>query len=217
MNMNKHMLQRLCVMEEQSTSLFLALSNFIPSTRVSNATSSTQLASFEGKGRTPKQKVDKGKAGHKGDANGGEEAWKPPEKLFPLADIGLNLTDEMFDGVYGGKVKHESDKSLMLERADLCGVRKMMLTGGDLESSRQVLEAARTDVEGRMFSTVGTHPTRCDEFDKSGDPDAYYESLLALCQDGQKDGKVVAIGEFGLDYDRLQFCSKVGPVILRAS
>ena len=77
---------------------------------------------------------------------------------------------------------------------------------------------------GALYSTVGVHPTRCDELDENGE--SHLTALLEIAQRGKEIGKVVAIGECGLgithtsvewgfvcdrfsvDYDRLQFCSK---------
>lgn len=59
----------------------------------------------------------------------------------------------------------------------------------------------------RLFSTVGVHPTRCNEFEAHPEgPEAYMAALLTILKDGMSDGKIVAIGECGLDYDRLHFC-----------
>lgn len=55
----------------------------------------------------------------------------------------------------------------------------------------------------RLYFTVGCHPTRCNEF--VSDPESYYSKLCEAIDVHRN--KIVAIGELGLDYDRLKFCS----------
>lgn len=55
-----------------------------------------------------------------------------------------------------------------------------------------------------LFCTVGCHPTHSQEFHPNFDE--YYESLKSLIIRGKQAGRVVAVGECGLDYDRVQFC-----------
>ncbi|XP_031737690.1 putative deoxyribonuclease TATDN1 isoform X1 [Cucumis sativus] len=152
-----------------------------------------------------------------------------------MIDIAVNFTDGMFKGIYHGKQYHAADLAAVLSRAWSAGVQRIIVTGGSLEESREALKIAETDglfcfcclnsvellicfqtlfllvqpvvlLVGRLFCTVGVHPTRCKEFEESGDPETYFQALLSLTKEGIEKGKVVAVGECGLDYDRLHFC-----------
>ncbi|KAG2683127.1 hypothetical protein I3760_10G018300 [Carya illinoinensis] len=127
-----------------------------------------------------------------------------------MIDIAVNFTDGMFKGIYNGKQCHLPDIAAVLNRAWSAGVDRVIVTGGSLQESKEALAIAETDVHffptGRLFCTVGVHPTRCKEFEESGDPEKHFQALLTLAKEGIEKGKVVAIGECGLDYDRLHFC-----------
>ncbi|XP_065206695.1 deoxyribonuclease TATDN1 [Planococcus citri] len=118
-------------------------------------------------------------------------------------DIGANLADPVFHGFYhqSAKPKHPPDLKHVLTRAFNNGLTRIIITGTSLESSKTAIEIAKTDE--RLFATVGVHPTHCKEFCEN-DPDEYTESLKELIRNNSD--KVVAFGEFGLDYDRLEFC-----------
>ncbi|KAK4883960.1 hypothetical protein RN001_000231 [Aquatica leii] len=120
--------------------------------------------------------------------------------MLKFVDIGANLTDTMYTGVYNGSKKHEQDVQYVLQRSWDNGLNKVIITAGNYEDSIKALDLSKTD--GRLFTTVGCHPTRCLEFEN--DPNEYFQKLRKLIEDN-KD-KVVAIGECGLDYDRTQFC-----------
>ncbi|XP_028172620.1 putative deoxyribonuclease TATDN1 [Ostrinia furnacalis] len=122
--------------------------------------------------------------------------------LRKYIDIGANLTDEMYQGVYHGSKKHHPDLEKVLARSWANGMDKMIITGGSVTDSKKAIDLSRTD--SRLFATVGCHPTRCTEF--VADPESYLNDLRRLVTDN-KD-KVVAIGECGLDYERLHFCEK---------
>nr|CCA13988.1 deoxyribonuclease TATDN1like protein putative [Albugo laibachii Nc14] len=137
-------------------------------------------------------------------------------------DIGANLTDPVFIGIYRGKQRHASDLLHLLKRAHDYGVDRIITTAGSVDESRAALSLSRGSYPSpipKLYSTVGVHPTRCNEFltalsdqESSKQPDEIAQShlskLLQVCKDGIKDAKVVAIGECGLDYDRLEFCSR---------
>ncbi|KAK5171284.1 uncharacterized protein LTR77_004428 [Saxophila tyrrhenica] len=124
------------------------------------------------------------------------------------ADIGINLTDEIFRGVYHGKRAHEDDLQHVVQRALDAGVRKMMVTGSDLEESKKAVELADL-YPGLCYATVGVHPCQAKSFSKHPDgPDALLSELTKLAKEAQQEGKATAFGEIGLDYDRLHFCDK---------
>lgn len=124
---------------------------------------------------------------------------------YKFIDIGANIADPVYHGNYRGKQAHEDDFDKMIDRAKKYGVKKIMITGGTLSESHHALEAAKFD--DCLYTTVGCHPTRSNEFDeKEKSPEEYLAKLIDLAN-SNKD-KVVAVGEMGLDYDRLQFCSK---------
>ncbi|KAF1331453.1 Tatd related dnase, partial [Globisporangium splendens] len=135
-----------------------------------------------------------------------------------MIDIGANLTDPVFTGSYRGKQRHQvlwlSESYLAYRALDSCGYA----AGGSLTESRAALALARrssssspTSQQPALYSTVGVHPTRCSEFERNEDgfdAESYFAQLVQMCEDGMRDGKVVAVGECGLDYDRLEFCDK---------
>jgi TatD DNase family protein len=116
-------------------------------------------------------------------------------------DIAANLTDEMFNGRYNNREVHSPDIDYVLGRANAAGVVRSIVTAGTLQQSNEALQLAQSRAE--LYSTVGVHPTRASEM--NGRIDNTIEELTKVIAHGK--GKVVAIGEFGLDYDRLHFSS----------
>jgi TatD DNase family protein len=99
-----------------------------------------------------------------------------------LIDIGANLTHSSF----------APDLRAVLQRAWDAGVKRMIVTGADLASSRQAAALAAEHAR-QLWSTAGVHPHHAQQF-----VEAQRASFIELSQLPH----VVAIGECGLDYFR---------------
>jgi TatD DNase family protein len=110
-------------------------------------------------------------------------------------DIGANLLDPMFQGVYQGKPRHLPDLEHVLQRARDAGVERVMCTAGTVEDSRSAAALARRH---GLRSTCGIHPTESNRA-----PADWASQLASLA--AQAPDVVVAVGECGLDADRVEF------------
>lgn len=57
-------------------------------------------------------------------------------------DIGANLTDPMYKGIYNGKKKHKEDLEDVLERSWKNNIKKIIITSGSLDDSIETLNIA---------------------------------------------------------------------------
>lgn len=128
-------------------------------------------------------------------------------------DIGVNLTDSMFKGVYRGRTGvHPLDIDEVIHRSRVFNVEKMLVTGSSIEESINCIELCKK-YPGYLYCTVGVHPCAVTEFvdkDHKHGEDAL-SRLLKLKQvaiSGAESGVVKSFGEIGLDYDRLHFAPK---------
>eukprot|EP00587_Corethron_hystrix_P009142 CAMPEP_0113318030 /NCGR_PEP_ID=MMETSP0010_2-20120614/12738_1 /TAXON_ID=216773 ORGANISM="Corethron hystrix, Strain 308" /NCGR_SAMPLE_ID=MMETSP0010_2 /ASSEMBLY_ACC=CAM_ASM_000155 /LENGTH=367 /DNA_ID=CAMNT_0000175203 /DNA_START=87 /DNA_END=1187 /DNA_ORIENTATION=+ /assembly_acc=CAM_ASM_000155 len=116
----------------------------------------------------------------------------PPRKMKGFIDIGANLLDPMFNGIYHGKFRHTSDLDLVLKRAFSANppvsspndgmsfevnhgiLESLFITAGTIDEGKESLSLARklnsefssAAWDGNLrnfYSTVGIHPTRCSQ------------------------------------------------------
>jgi len=66
-----------------------------------------------------------------------------------ILDIGANLTDPMFKGIYNGNKKHKEDLEDVLERAWKNDLKKIIITSGSLDDSIESLKIA--SLNGILF------------------------------------------------------------------
>jgi len=102
--------------------------------------------------------------------------------MHSLIDIGANLTHDSFD----------PDRTGVIEKAAAAGVTRQIVTGADVEGSKQALELAH-DYPGKLWATAGVHPHHAKDYNAEAD-----QVLRQLAV----QEPVVAVGEMGLDYFR---------------
>jgi TatD DNase family protein len=100
-----------------------------------------------------------------------------------LVDTHCHLADEKF----------REDLNAVLERAHKAGVKRIIVVGDQLASSRDALELAKS--RPQLFSVAGVHPHNASHWN-----DAAADELRAQCVEGKACGKLVAVGEIGLDF-----------------
>lgn len=64
---------------------------------------------------------------------------------FNFPDIGANLTDGMFQGIYNGSQKHPNDLDIVLERSWNTGLDKIIITVGTITDTKDAIEIAKRD------------------------------------------------------------------------
>lgn len=121
-------------------------------------------------------------------------------------DIAANLADDMFKGHYYGKPAHDCDLDQVLSRATQNGVDRLLIVGGHIQDTLDSFEICKRN-PSMYKTTVGVHPCRANEVFKAGKTEVeYYERMDKLIT--EFGTAVTAIGECGLDYDRLEYSDK---------
>ena len=102
-----------------------------------------------------------------------------------FADIAVNLTSPSFD----------NDRDAVIARANAAGVNTIIATGCSLEDSGKTLALIRH--YECCFATAGVHPHNATDWNASS-----ASQLVQLIDEDKECGRIVAIGECGLDYNR---------------
>ena len=88
---------------------------------------------------------------------------------------------------------YQADLPEVLQRATHVGVRRILVPGYDLNSSREAVFLAQTNES--LYAAVGVHPNEIDSFT---------DNQMSLFDEMISQPKVIAVGEIGLDLFRRQ-------------
>ncbi|KAJ0416414.1 hypothetical protein BJY00DRAFT_326328 [Aspergillus carlsbadensis] len=134
--------------------------------------------------------------------------------LGDMVDVAVTYTADQFQGIYRGKQYHAPDFAEVIKRAHDYNCTKMMLTTMTLPGAYQNREACRKHPD-TCTMTLGVHPYHVggiyaeDSGAESGRA-SYLQRLKQFGQDLLKETRspLVAFGEIGLDYARLELADK---------
>lgn len=101
-----------------------------------------------------------------------------------LADTHCHLDFDKFD----------EDRDAVIQRAIEAGVAKILVPALDFESSLSAVKLAES--HSNLFAAIGFHPTDVDKMES----DSITNLRNLILHGTQGEGKIVAIGEIGLDY-----------------
>lgn len=93
--------------------------------------------------------------------------------------------------------KFDEDYDAVISDAITAGVTTIVNTGTSIPSSRKAVELAQK--YENLYAIVGVHPHHADKSDKEFEGELQTDWLLKL-EDLAKEGKVIGIGEIGMDY-----------------
>jgi TatD DNase family protein len=151
----------------------------------------------EKKGNKGRNNRGQGNKGGKGRGQGGNRIWGPrpknkfnlptlePDQVFHLVDCGVNLTNPKF----------HQNTDYVIARALAAGVQKMVITGLKLVGSKSAVIMSKTR-PNILYAAVGVHP----HFVKD---DWNEKTTLNELEELVKLPEVVAVGECGLDFNRV--------------
>lgn len=97
----------------------------------------------------------------------------------------------------------------LLKNAKTHNVTSLIITGTSLQDSKMAINYCRAQSladatnEPRLYATVGCHPTQSEGWTRRS---GYFDELARLALENTDE--VVAVGECGLDWDRLQFADR---------
>jgi TatD DNase family protein len=124
------------------------------------------------------------------------------ELACEIFQVAVTATAKEFSGIYRGKQYHDPDFTAVLDRALAAGVEKVMLTGMYASDVFFNLENARRR-QLQCKIAIGVHPYHAVEADAGGEE--YYKTLSqTIAKTIEESPKLLgALGELGLDYDKL--------------